>query len=869
MRRKLMLRNLSMGEVAPELDGLIDGPVQGCKKLENFIVRKFGGITHAPGTYYVQSAISSSAASRLIPFTASDGTGYILEFGNQTLTVFKQSTHAQVASGITTPYASADLADLQYLQIHDSLYITHEDYDPRTLTWTDDSTWTLQIFSGTANVSVIAKTGSSKIQKTTDGITWDEHRLPFDDSSAEITAIVYGDGVTVVGSDGGELVYSYDGGTTWNIYGTVSGSTDRWWGGAYGNGVFVLSNNAGKLAYSTDRAETWTLVDLSSDFTFLNGVAYLESAALFVAAGSGTAAGKQCATSADGASWTTRSINGTSDDFRYVAASDTAFIISGLLNSPSTHGGAFRSTDGINWTDVDPGGFPTPNYPFGVYANGVWHLVSAGSSQHWISADDGETWSQLDDFSGGVNSMIYYKNQDMWIAMVVITTSSYYVSVSTDNGYTFAYNGAQISSVLSGLTVAGSRAFAATGDRPRSITFHGNRLVLGGSRDEPGSMWGSTLSNESWDDFTTGWLANNAWGFTLASRRNVNIRWIESSGVGIVIGSRNGIGLMSGGQDVGITPSSVRVQWLLPHGAANVVPLRIGNRVLFVQRGGEIVRLFPEGTDLTSLAHHITDGGITELDYQDDPQSIVWALRSDGQLLALTMDGNILAWSRRILAGSYGSGDAVVESVAVVPGSDAEDEVWLEVKRTINGSTVRYIEYMAPIEVDTKGDAHFVDAGIEQSGTSTTVTGLSHLEGEEVYAVVDGNIVETHTVASGQITLTNTPTTGVHVGLYRTAKAQLLSIETGSPYGSGAGMQKRTSKLFAWVKDSIGGAFGQTESDTEGVSYDNSSDLFTGKLDPIDFPGDWDDEAHIWIVQSDPLPLTVVAVSPDILVGDL
>ncbi|KKK79222.1 hypothetical protein LCGC14_2835680, partial [marine sediment metagenome] len=146
---------------------------------------------------------------------------------------------------------------------------------------------------------------------------------------------------------------------------------------------------------------------------------------------------------------------------------------------------------------------------------------------------------------------------------------------------------------------------------------------------------------------------------------------------------------------------------------------------------------------MTRLAQHITRGGIVEMDFQQEPDSLVWAVRSDGQLLSMTFrrEEDVVGWTRHIIGGSFSTGDAVVESVAVIPGengagqtqsSENRDEVWVTVKRTINGSTVRYVEvFERDYETgDDEEDSYYADSIITYDGVATsTITGLDHLEG--------------------------------------------------------------------------------------------------------------------------------------------
>ena len=145
----------------------------------------------------------------------------------------------------------------------------------------------------------------------------------------------------------------------------------------------------------------------------------------------------------------------------------------------------------------------------------------------------------------------------------------------------------------------------------------------------------------------------------------------------------------------------------------------------------DLDRLKPR--DVTLAAEHITQNQVIALSYQQEPVNVVWALRNDEVLIGQTYypDQNVIGWHRHIIGGSFSTGNAVVESISTIPSSDgSRDELWMIVKRTINGSTRRYVEYMTRYYEDDIDitDAFHVDAGLTYDSTSTTtVSGLDHL----------------------------------------------------------------------------------------------------------------------------------------------
>jgi len=156
------------------------------------------------------------------------------------------------------------------------------------------------------------------------------------------------------------------------------------------------------------------------------------------------------------------------------------------------------------------------------------------------------------------------------------------------------------------------------------------------------------------------------------------------------------------------------------------------------------------GIDLTILADHIPSGGLTDMVWQQEPELIVWFVHSDGRLVGLTYDraNAAIGWHDHSIGGS-----GVVESITAIP-SGAEDQVYMSVKRTIDGSTVRHVEFLKPIEFgDDVADAFYVDSGLTYDGSATTtITGLNHLEGETVTILADGASHPDKTVSGGSIT---------------------------------------------------------------------------------------------------------------------
>ena len=280
---------------------------------------------------------------------------------------------------------------------------------------------------------------------------------------------------------------------------------------------------------------------------------------------------------------------------------------------------------------------------------------------------------------------------------------------------------------------------------PACVGFYEERLYYAASIDEPQTFWGSEIG--VYDNFEEGVADDDAVRYTIASQKVNAIQWISASRV-LALGTSGGAFIVSSGSiNEPISPTNIQVKPETSYGSALILPKKIGHYIYYMQRNLRTVREFSYdyasdsyvSLDMTLLANHITESGIKQIDYQESPDNILWCIREDGEIATLTrqIDQQVIGWSRQILGGSYAGGNAVVESVAVIPNG-AEDQVWLIVKRTINGSTVRYIEYLKPFTLpDEQEDAFFVDSGLSLD-SPITITNITQANPAVVTAAGHG-----------------------------------------------------------------------------------------------------------------------------------
>ncbi len=409
---------------------------------------------------------------------------------------------------------------------------------------------------------------------------------------------------------------------------------------------------------------------------------------------------------------------------------------------------------------------------------------------------------------------------------------------------------------------------------PTACGFHEQRFYVGATTLEPSTLFGSQILE--FENFTAGEaLDNEALKFEIATEQVNAIRWLNS-GRGLAIGTAGGAFIASSGADfITLTPTNISIRRETTFGAQLIIAKRIGNFLYYVQRGARKMREFSYNfdidshlsLDMTLLSEQISESGWTVMDFQQSPHPILWCVRSDGQMSTMTRqsDQEVIAWSRQVTAETI-AGAGSYESVASIPKGE-EDQVWVTVKRTVDGTTRRFIEFFSPIDFGILNDAFFVDSGLSYAGASTQVlTGLDHLEGETVTILNEGAVEPDRTVTNGQITL-DSATTRAHVGLAYTSSINTLKLEGGSNLGTAQGKIARINEVTFKFFKTVGAIFGR-EGVTNQIFFRNTGDpmdtavpLFTGDK-RVQFPKGYDREPRVFIKQEQPLPMTVLAIMP-------
>lgn len=884
----LLVSALNAGELSPYMDARVDVEkyASGCRRLENMVVLTYGGIYRRAGTEYLGEAKFSDKQCRLIGFNYSVTTRFVLEFGEQYIRVWGNDSivnhptgaawaattaykngdfvtsggttyialedhtsaasfatdaakwYAQPASGaleIPSPYLESELRELQFAQINDVMYIAHGNHHPRKLSRLADNKWTLTrvkwkypplldqnvtgvTLEATNSSGTVTITGKDKNSELNNNTFLSGHVLsqwavqwPRKSGSSNITI------------DGNKITQD-----TLDIQGSWSLTTVGTWQGKI-QLLRVTRENMDKASgfdfpdfSRSGTTATATLINhgykTGDEILVLNSVA-APFAGVF----------------------TITRVNANTFTFTVANSGATSATDAATQNiSQMEVVREFTSlTTARNFTATG-----TEDERVGLKLR-ITDYVSNTNARAFLESTDFNSGGTFTINSIGTNGQTCSATIDLWLG-------------NNENKPTTQWSEAAFSDV---------RGY------PRAVAIHEQRLCFGGTAHQPNTIWCS--KTDDFEDFQLGAAADSALSFSVASSEGNRIAWMFSQ-KRLMVGT-SGDEWTIGGADSSAAFSSVNVQAQKQssYGSKYMRAMLLNDVLLFIQRRGRKVRELTYNferdgwvaPDLTVLAEHITSGEIVEMAFQQQPDAILWAVRGDGQLIGMSYerDQNVVAWHRHTTDGEF-------ESVATVYGlSGADDEVWMTIKRTVNGQTKRYIERFKAdnrvnFEAQSKADWWYLDCAKRYSGTATTtITGLSHLEGKTVGVLADGAVQPLAAVTSGQITLAKAASK-VLVGLPFISTAQPMKFDFQLQEGPTRGRRKRLNRATVSLYKSLGG-----ETSTNGTEWlwlyprdfddpmDASPPVFSGEAEVV-LAGDYSFDGDFYLRQTQPYPLNVRAL---------
>ena len=417
-------------------------------------------------------------------------------------------------------------------------------------------------------------------------------------------------------------------------------------------------------------------------------------------------------------------------------------------------------------------------------------------------------------------------------------------------------------------------AFSDTTGHPKCVSFFEQRLVFAGTTEQPQTLFFSRSGDyENMDDNYHGATTDaSAMVYTIASNQVNAIQAIKATRTLIVMTTGGEFTVTSGATEDPVTPTNLNIRKQSSYGSAGVDALSIGNTTIFLQRAKRKIRELAYNfdtdgyiaPDLTILSENISESGLIQIDYQQEPYSVVWGVRTDGKLVGMTYNRlqDVVAWHEH----AFGGTNAKCTSVAVIDIDTNEDQVWVIVERTINGSTKKYVEYLTPSDFNSDlEEFHYVDSGLSYDGASTTtLSGLDHLEGETVQIITNGSTHPNKVVTSGSVTL-DRATTKAKVGLGYVSTLQTMRLDEGTG-GTDQTKTKRIYDVTVRFYETVGAKVGPDENNLDDIPFRDSSHpvdqpvpLFTGDKE-TEFPSDYGTDGFVLIKQEQALPMTILAV---------
>lgn len=818
-KANLIKTNFSSGVVSPLAFGRTDVTrnQNGAAEIVNMIVQPQGSLTRRMGTIYAAEVKNSAKITRQIPFQYSDSISFIIELSDHFIRFI--SDHELVMDGgipltIASPYDETELAEIDYCQSGDVIYLTHPTKAPRTLAHYSATNWVLS--------GAVHQDGPYRATS-------------FDDSDImlKLRSIVNKARITSTDNDFsagdiGKFIEYYD------------------------NGFLVI----GQIVTYVNNSEVTVIPkDNVVDFAAIDKQAVLHYE---------TIPDRVLSSLAIWSSETENCYIKVDNIWRYMtthkaAPEDVGTYSADVMKADSTQDPVMLSTTG----------------DLSVLRNNIRAVLKASESLFLAGRDEGRHFRMT----------LGSRNVWGWIDVVNNTKLCEVrlgVAVPLDPRDQRGY-------LNDATTTIWKLGAWYVNNYPRVVTIHQQRLIFASTPLEPNRVAMSMI-----DDFVSFAIANkyaevldnSGINFSVGTGEINPIRWMQSGPVLLIGTQGEEFQVKSSASSEPLSATNISITQQTSYGGKKSLrPIKIGSATMFIQKHGVTLRAMTYNFDIDSyvsadlsiISEHIIrqNGQAVSMCYQQIPNTILWVMCSNGKLVSFTYerDQEVYAWTEHEIANGF------VESICVIPSQSGNlDQVWMIVRRTINGSIKRYHEYLAP-EFQVSSSKHgmiYVDSAFRYSGSAVTaITGLDHLEGEEVTILANESIHPPRTVVNGEITL-DYPASRVYAGLGFTSYLKTLPLEGGSQNGTSIGKLKKVHRIDILLSNTIGLKYGRLypSPDNYPLSFiapqhimGQSPDLFSGYLELTDDSG-FNKDGQFYIVQDQCYPISILALMPIVIVNE-
>lgn len=550
------------------------------------------------------------------------------------------------------------------------------------------------------------------------------------------------------------------------------------------------------------------------------------------------------------------------------------------------------------------GGKAVDGTSFGTYTSGgtaetfkIRELSSESGTvyEYVISALDAETLEEsLQSEVLSINSNL--NNTDIVLNWPAVPEAGLY-NIYRENKSGFSYIGTTASTVFTDNKITPDSAiqptqarnpFPQANDYPKLVAFVEQRLALASTYNDPQRTEMSRINAFSNFNVTYPSDQDDAIRFRYKAKELNEVMGFIAGETALIMFTSSAEWTITGNENEGIlTPTSIvprpRSYW----GSYDIEPITVGEVAMFVEPSGDTIRDFRLGfsgsadadptRDLTILVRDLFDGlELTSWTFTKSPDRMIWVTLSDGSLLSLCYmaEHDVWGWTTHELGG---------ENVFVYQVSSVREGA-RDVLYAVVGRSDQLAQHVIMTErLDARRDdnvihAFYVDAGLTYDNPgvpASSVSGLLHLRGQEVVALIDGSVVEGLTVdETGSVDFGGVSGDLIHVGLPYEAVLETLDIDfEADGLGSMQGRYKAAGEVAILVKDSRGLSAGQSEDRmTQLIEWDTSMvggpiPLFTKTVN-ISVDGDWVRNGTVFVKQTYPLPMTVLGVAPEWEIGE-
>ena len=883
----------------------------GASNIENFVVLPHGPITRRPGTYFVSEIKTSSANTRLIPFTFSTTQTYILELGNNYIRFFKDSgqiVESDVTiSGITKANPGVVTANSHGFSNGDFVNISSvagmTEVNNKTFKVANKATNTFQLTDidgnnvNTTNFTTYGSGGDANriYQITTEYTTAQLFDLKFA-QSADVMYICHPDHEASKLSRTGHTSWSLDevdfgdNGPYLDANTTTTTITPQQTAAATGK-TLTLSAVTG-----VNGGVGWLATDVGRIVKFNGGTAIITSRtnATVAVATILTAFTNTDATAA----FQLGSFSDTTGHPSSVSFFEQRLVFAATNDQPQT---IFFSKSG-DYENMTAGTNDDDAMVYTIASNQVNAIKSLKATRTLICMTTGGEYS----VSAGNSSAITPTN-------ISIVKQSNYGSAGVDalsigNATIFlqrakrkirelAYNFDTDGYVAPDLTILADH-ISETGIVQMDYQQEPYSVVWAARTD--GVLSGLTYNRL---ENVVAWHRHIIGGKSDTTKNIIQQQISFTSNTTIVSTSNNTITLSSHGLSTGdpvyyyaasnvIGGLNISSLYYTIRTDANTIKLATtaanataGTAISFTSApSSNTTQYIYQGVNISSnfiysVAHGFTTGDIF---YYDNTGTSIGGLAENTKYYVEKIDNNqFKLYSNKTLttvvditsAHTSEQTDnilthAKVESVAVIDGDGDEDQVWVIVQRWINGAVRRYVEYFTPFDFNEDLTAfHYLDSGLSYVGGDTTsLSGLDHLEGEVVDVIGEGSAQTSKTVADGAITIT-TATEQAKVGLLYSSDLQTMRLDEGYTETTQT-KTKRIYDLSIRFQDTVGASVGPNAANLTAIDFRASGSamnlpipLFTGDK-TIEFDTGYGTEGLVYVQQPQALPMTILGIYP-------